>query len=170
MDDLRILVPYQPLKLSWHEHVLRKIRFSRFCAIPVFPPIFFHVVHFFLILFLMWCIFVLTVLFMFFFFGFRFPCFRLFQCIYMFISSAIFIFSFICACCQTCNLSFVIWICVSCSLCPSVALYCLVFVSCLCLQLHSNCYFAVTFKLFLLRKVPHHFSKKTFWLRSSIIL
>ena len=67
MDDLRILVPYQPLKLSWHEHVLRKIRFSRFCAIPVFPPIFFHVVHFFLILFLMWCIFVLTVLFMFFF-------------------------------------------------------------------------------------------------------
>ena len=67
MDDLRILVPYQPLKLSWHEHVLRKIRFSRFCAIPVFPPIFFHVVHVFLILFLMWCIFVLTVLFMFFF-------------------------------------------------------------------------------------------------------
>ena len=59
----------------------------------------------------------------------------------MFISSAIFIFSFICSCCQTCNLSFVIWICVSCSLCPSVALYCLVFVSCLCLQLHSNCFF-----------------------------
>ena len=67
MDYLRILVPYQPLKLSWHEHVLRKIRFSRFWAIPVFPPIFFHVVHFFLIMFLMWCIFVLTVLFMFFF-------------------------------------------------------------------------------------------------------
>ena len=38
-------------------------------------------------------------------------------------------------------LSFGFWICVSCSLCPNVALCCLVFVSCLCLQLHSNCFF-----------------------------
>ena len=41
-------------------------------------------------------------------------------------------------------------------LCPSVALCCLMFVSCLCL---------LSFKLFLLQKVPQHFSK-TFWLRS----
>ena len=46
--------------------------------------------------------------------------------------------------------------CVSCSLCPSVALCCLMFVSCLCLR---------SLKLFLLQKVPQHFSK-TFWLRS----
>ena len=34
------------------------------------------------------------------------------------------------------HVSFRFWMCVSCSLCPSVALCCLVFVSCLCLQLH----------------------------------
>jgi hypothetical protein len=63
----------------------------------------------------------------------------------------------ICSCCQTSPLF--IWFLGLCFLfivCPSVALCCLVFVSYLCLQLHSNCFFC---------KVPHHFSK-TFWLRS----
>ena len=47
--------------------------------------------------------------------------------------------------------------CVSCSLCPSVTLCCFVFVSGLCLQLHSTGFFC--------KKALHHFSK-TFWLRS----
>ena len=104
MDDLRILVPYQPLKLSWHEHVLRKISFfSRFWAIPAFPPIFF-VFHCFFIVFHVTFIFVhldfgLNVFFHFIFhldligtclfslffhvlclFGFRFQCFSAFTC------------------------------------------------------------------------------------------
>ena len=81
------------------------------------------------------------------------------KAISMFLSTCFWVFNFflICSCCQTSPLF--IWFLGLCFLfivCPSVALCCLVFVSYLCLQLHSNCFFC---------KVPHHFSK-TFWLRS----
>lgn len=86
------------------------------------------------------------------------------------------VFSFACSCCQTrsflfkCFLVFIFmfmlsnmfsfhfafWAFVSRSVwyCPSVALCCLMFVSCVCLHL-------CTFKLFLLQKVLHDFSKWT---------
>ena len=38
------------------------------------------------------------------------------------------------------------WNCVSCSSCPGVALFCLVFVSCLCLQLHSKRFFRTEYR------------------------